>query len=114
MLATATLMLSGMEGNLNVSIIASNLESRSATVIAGRNLDTSRSMEALVDSAIAIRRGFHSVMTSHSKHPGNQGRILYPQGRRFHDGRKYLFNTSVFVPYLTWDRIQPDSSATAW
>ncbi len=113
--ATATLMLSGMEGNLNVSIIGVEPGKPGAPpVIAGRNLDTSRSMEALVDSAIARRRGISLGNDITSKHPGTKEEFLYPQGRRFHDGRKYLFNTSVFVPYLTWDRIQPDSSATAW
>lgn len=101
--------------NLNISLIGVEPgQPGDPQVLAGRNLETSRANEVVIDQSVATRAGVRV---------GDRIRLKTIQGtsEKFYDlqvvgqtdGQKYLFQPSIFVPYRTWDQIRPQGAATS-
>lgn len=99
--------------SLNVSLIGVEAGRPGAPpVIAGKNLLTDRGLETVVDLNVVNQIGVKE---------GDRIKIKTIQGteEEFYnltvvgitDGRQYLFQPSIFVPYRTWDQIRPKAMA---
>ena len=79
----------------------------------GHGLERNRSNEAVIDSNVAERRNITV---------GDRLRLRVTQGAKeefydltvvgISDGRQYSLLPSIFVPYLTWERIRPQGEIT--
>ena len=80
--------------------------------ITGRNLVIDRGSEAIIDQNVVDQTGLKV---------GDRIKIKSIQGSKeefytldivgITDGRQYLFQPSIFVPYATWDQIRPQAAA---
>ena len=81
-------------------------------VLSGRNLLIDRGSEVIIDQNVVDKTGLHV---------GDQFKIKSIQGSKeefynlqvvgITDGRQYLFQPSIFVPYNTWDQIRPQAAS---
>ena len=110
--SSASVVLASGQPDLNVSLIGVEPGMPgSPPVQAGRELQTSFSNEAVIDGNIADRLGIKV---------GDLIKIKSIQGTKEQyydllvvgvtDGRQFLFQPSVFVPFRTWDRVRPQSA----
>ena len=80
--------------------------------ISGRNLVIDRGSEAIIDQNVVDQTGLKV---------GDRIKIKSIQGSKeefytldivgITDGRQYLFQPSIFVPYATWNQIRPQAAA---
>jgi putative ABC transport system permease protein len=78
----------------------------------GQSLRGSRSNEAIIDRNVALRTGLNvgDLITVKSiQETKEEFYTLEVVG--ISDGRQYFIRPSIFVPYLTWDRIKPKAFA---
>jgi putative ABC transport system permease protein len=78
---------------------------------AGRTLASKRVKEAIIGQNVALRTGLQvgdrlTIKTVQ----GTQEEFYTLDVVGISDGRQYSIQPSVFVPYLTWDRIKPQAS----
>jgi putative ABC transport system permease protein len=80
--------------------------------LVGQSLRGSRSNEAVIDRNVALRTGLNvgDLITVKSiQETKEEFYTLKVAG--ISDGRQYFIRPSIFVPYLTWDRIKPKAFA---
>ncbi len=83
-------------------------------VLQGRNLQTSRANEAVIDGNLAARANIHVGDTIVIKTiQGTEDRFSQVQVVGITDGQQYLFAPSVFLPYGTWDELRPQASSSS-
>ncbi len=83
-------------------------------VLEGRNLQTSRANEAVVDGNLATRANIHIGDTIVIKTiQGIDEKYSKVEVVGITDGQQYLFAPSVFLPYGTWDRLRPQGSSNS-
>ncbi len=83
-------------------------------VFVGRNLETSRANEVVIDRRIADRAGVRIGDIINIKTiQGTEEKQYQVRVVGQTDGQQYLFQPSVFLPYRTWDIIRPQGAATA-
>lgn len=110
--SNASIVFSDGKKSLDVSILGIDPGRPGAPpLIAGEDLISTRSNEVIIDSNVVHDSGI--VI-------GDKIRIKTIQGteEQFYDlrvvgltdGRQYLYQPSIFIPYLTWERIRPQSS----
>jgi putative ABC transport system permease protein len=101
--------------SLDVSLIGVEAGAPGAPpVTSGRNLLTNRGSEIIVDQNVVDQTGIKV---------GDRIRLKTIQGSReefynldvigITDGRQYLFQPSIFVPYRTWDQIKPQAASNS-
>jgi putative ABC transport system permease protein len=110
--SSATIVFSDGRKPLDVSLIGIDPGKPGAPpIVAGEDLLTNRGNDVVVDSNAVMDAGIAV---------GEEIRLKTIQGteEQFYnlrvvgltDGRKYLYQPSIFVPYLTWERIRPQAS----
>jgi len=110
--SNATIVFLDGREPLDVSLIGVDAGKPGAPpVVAGQDLLTARGNDVIVDS--------HAVMDG-GLAVGDRIRLKTIQGTEelfydlrivgLTDGQKYLYAPSIFVPYLTWDRIRPQAA----
>jgi putative ABC transport system permease protein len=110
--SNATIVFPDGRDDLNVSLIGVEAKQPGAPpVLAGEDIRTDRGAEAVIDLNVVEKTGINV---------GDRITIKTVQGtdEQFYDlvvvgitdGRQYLFQPSVFLPYRTWDEIKPQSS----
>lgn len=78
----------------------------------GRTLSRSRSNEAVIDRNAALRAGIQVGDTIVVKTiQGTEEELYELTVVGISDGRQFFLAPSVFVPYLTWDKIRPKGAA---
>lgn len=111
--ASATLIFDGEE-DLDISLVGVEPgQPGEPAAWQGRGLERSRGNEAVIDSNVAERRNVTV---------GDQLRLRVTQGAKeefydltvvgISDGRQYSLLPSIFVPYLTWERVRPQAQTT--
>lgn len=111
--SNATIVFPNGNESLNVSLIGVEAGKPGAPpVIAGENLLTNRGTDIIVDLNAVNQSGIKI---------GDRLTLKTIQGTKeefyemnvigITDGRKYLYQPSVFVPYRTWDQIRPQAAA---
>ncbi len=101
--------------DLNVSFIGVEAgKPGEPPVTSGRNLLIDRGNEVIIDQHVVDRTGLQL---------GDRIRIKSIQGSKeeyydlnivgITDGRQYLFQPSIFVPYNTWDQMRPQAGSSA-
>lgn len=84
----------------------------SPPVISGKQLLVDRGYVCVIDENIATQRSIRVGDTVTIKTiQGTNEEYFDLQVIGITDSRQYLYNPSVFVPYLTWDQIRPQASA---
>jgi putative ABC transport system permease protein len=110
--SSASLFLNNNQPDLNISLIGVEPgQPGSPPVIAGRELQTSFSNEAVIDGNIASRLGIKTgdlIEIKSIQGTKEQYYQLLVVGET--DGRQFLFQPSLFVPFRTWDRIRPQAN----
>jgi len=77
---------------------------------AGRSLRGSRSNEAIIDRNVALRTGLSiGDRITVKSIQGTEEEYYTLQVVGISDGRQYFIRPSIFVPYLTWDKIKPQA-----
>ena len=80
----------------------------------GRGLRSRRAQEAVIDSRVALRAnlnvGDEFVIRSVQ---GTEDKFYTLRVVGVSDGRQYFFQPSVVVPYLTWNKIKPQTVITS-
>lgn len=108
----ASIVLQNGEEPLNVSLIGIEPgKPGEPPAFEGRGLKQKRSKEAVIDRNVALRTGLQV---------GDQFTLKAIQGtdEEFYDlrvvgisdGRQHFLQPSIFVPYVTWDRIRPQAA----
>ncbi|MCB0070268.1 MAG: ABC transporter permease [Caldilineaceae bacterium] len=81
-------------------------------VVTGRGLERSRSNEALIDRSLAERTGLGAGDTLTIKSIQGTKEELYDLTIvGVTDGRQFFLQPSVFLPYLTFEKVRPGSGA---
>lgn len=107
--ADATLVFADGQDDLDISLLGVEPgRPGEPTTLEGQGLGRSRSNEVVIDGNVAVRRGVKV---------GDVLRLKVTQGtdEEFYDltvvgmsdGRQYFLRPSIFVPYLTWDKVRP-------
>jgi len=107
--ADATLVFADGQEDLDISLLGVEPgHPGEPAALQGQGLGRSRSNEVVIDGNVAIRRGVGI---------GDTVRIKVTQGTEeefydltvvgISDGRQYFLRPSIFVPYLTWDKVRP-------
>lgn len=107
--ADATLVFADGQDDLDISLLGVEPgHPGEPAAVEGQGLGRSRSNEVVIDGNVAARRGVAV---------GDVVRLKVTQGtdEEFYelsvvgvsDGRQYFLRPSLFVPYLTWDKIRP-------
>ncbi len=101
--------------NLNVSLVGIEPgQPGDPPVLAGRNLETTRANEVVIDGNLASRTGIKIGDTITIKTiQGTEEKQFELRVIGRTDGQQYLFAPSVFLPYRTWDTIRPQGAATS-
>jgi putative ABC transport system permease protein len=77
----------------------------------GRSLGRSRSNEAIIDANVAERTGLGVGDTLTIKSiQGTEEELYDLEVVGVSDGRQFFLQPSVFVPYLTWEKIRPQGT----
>jgi len=78
----------------------------------GQGLKGKRSAEAIIDRNVALRTGLQVGDRLSLKSIQGTEEEYYPlEVVGISDGRQYFIRPSVFVPYLTWDKVKPQGIA---
>ncbi len=108
-LSSAKILLSDQEKLFDVSIIGVEPDSPGApTVLEGRPIQTNRGDETVIDEIVASQNGIKVGQTiiiqslQDSKEQYYQLKVV-----GITEPRQFLYNPSIFTPYLTWDRVRP-------
>ena len=107
--ADVTLVFADGQDDLDISLLGVEPgHPGEPAAVEGEGLGRSRSNEVVIDGNVAARRGIAV---------GDVARLKVTQGtdEEFYelsvvgvsDGRQYFLRPSLFVPYLTWDKIRP-------
>jgi putative ABC transport system permease protein len=81
-------------------------------VLQGRSLGRSRANEVLIDKGVVDRTGLKAGDTLTIKSiQGTQEEFFDLLVVGTTDGRGYFLQPSIFVPYLTWDKVRPGPAA---
>lgn len=99
---------------LNVSLIGIEPgQPGDPKVLSGRQLETSRANEVVIDAGVAQRAGVRvGDMITLQTNQGAQEKNFDLLVVGLTDRQQYLFQPSVFLPYRTWDRVRPQGAAT--
>lgn len=108
-IADGALVFHDGQDDLNISLIGVEPgRPGEPAVFAGQTLGRNRGNDVLIDGNIALRRGVKL---------GDSIRLKVTQGAKeefydltvvgVSDGRQYFIRPSIFVPYLTWDKVRP-------
>jgi putative ABC transport system permease protein len=109
--STGSLVFPG-EPNFNVSLVGVEPgQPGDPPIVAGQNLQTSVGNVAVIDGALANRKGvrlgdFLNIKTIQ----GTQEKIYSLKVVGITTGQQYLFAPSIFIPIRTWDNIRPQGS----
>ena len=77
-------------------------------VVDGRNLERARSNEAIIDRNTALRTGLGAGDTLTIKSTqGTEEELFDVTIAGVSDGRQFFLLPSVFLPYLTWEKVRP-------
>ncbi len=77
----------------------------------GRGLERTRSNEAVIDLNVALRTGLGVGDTLTLKSvQGTEEEFYDVEIVGVSDGRQYFIQPSVFLPYLTWEKVRPKGS----
>ena len=83
-------------------------------VVDGRNLERLRSNEAVIDENTALRTGLGVGDTLTIKSiQGTEEEFFDLSIAGVSDGRQFFLLPSVFLPYLTWEKVRPQGGAGA-
>lgn len=108
-LSSAKILLAGQTKLFDVSIIGVEPESPgSPPVLEGRPVQTNRGDETVLDQIVASQNGIkigETITIQSLQDSKEQYYRLKVVG--ITEPRQFLYNPSIFVPYLTWDRIRP-------
>ena len=82
-------------------------------VTEGRGLQSKRAEEAIIDSGVALRTGLKvgDMLTVRST-VGNKEQLYQLRVVGITRSNQYFLQPSVFVPYITWDKVRPQASAS--
>jgi putative ABC transport system permease protein len=81
-------------------------------VEAGRTLERARSNEAIIDRNTALRTGLDVGDTLTIKSiQGTEEELFDLTVAGISDGRQFFLLPSVFLPYLTWEKVRPQGSS---
>jgi len=107
--ASATLVLPNAKKDLNVSIVGIEPDRPgSPPVIAGRNINSDRSNDIVIDQNAADRAGIQIGDTIRLRTIQNAKEEFYDLRVIGLTGpRQYQFAPTLFIPYQTWDQIRP-------
>ena len=107
--STATLILPNNQPGLDVALIGVDPKTPgSPPVLTGRELLTSQANEVVIDGNIANRTHIKVGDTITLKTIQDTKEKFYKMlVVGLTDGRQYLFQPAIFVPYRTWDTIRP-------
>jgi putative ABC transport system permease protein len=112
--STATLILPNNQPNLDIALVGIEPNTPgSPPVTAGRGLLTSQANEVVIDENIVNRTHIQVGDTIKLKTiQGTKEKFynLLVVGQT--DGRQYLFQPAIFVPYRTWDIIRPQGGSS--
>ncbi len=111
-LSSASLVLPDGSGLLDISLIGVEAaKPGDPPLIAGADLRVNRGYDLIIDSNVASKTGLNV---------GDQAIIRSIQGSEekyfkldvigITDGRQYLYQPSVFLPYQTWEKIRPQAA----
>jgi putative ABC transport system permease protein len=113
--SSGSLVFPGDQENLNVSLIGIEAgKPGSPPVIAGDNIQTDRGNEVIIDINVANQTDLKvgdkiTIKTIQgTEEVFNELRV-----KGITDGRQYLFQPSIFIPYRTWDQIRPQSTMSS-
>jgi putative ABC transport system permease protein len=112
-LSNVAIVLPGGKKDVNTSLIGvESGKPGEPPVLSGRNLLIDRGSEAIIDQNVVDKTGLQL---------GDRFQIKSIQGSKeefynlevvgITDGRQYLFQPSIFVPYNTWDQIRPQAAS---
>lgn len=109
--SNGTIVFSDGRESLDVSLIGVEADSPGAPpAIAGRNLLTNRGSEIIVDQNVVdqarIKIGDRITLKTIQ---GSNEEFYNLDVIGVTDGRQYLFQPSIFIPYRTWDQIRPQA-----
>lgn len=111
--STATLVLPNNQPGLDVALVGIEPNTPgSPPVTAGRGLQTTQANEVVIDGNIANRTHIKVGDTITLKTIQGAKEKLYNLlvvGQT--DGRQYMFQPAIFVPYRTWDIIRPQGTS---
>jgi putative ABC transport system permease protein len=109
--STGSLVFPG-QPNFNVSLIGVEPgQPGDPPVVTGTNLGTSVGSEAVIDGAIASRKGVKVGDILNIKTiQGTEEKVYTLKVVGITTGQQYLFAPSIFIPYRTWDSIRPQGS----
>jgi putative ABC transport system permease protein len=81
-------------------------------VIEGRGLHSKRADEAIIDAGVAQRTGLKvgDTLTIRST-VGNKEQLYSLRVAGISKSNQYFLQPSVFVPYITWDKLRPQASS---
>ena len=113
--SSGSLVFPDTRENLNVSLIGVEAGQPGAPpILAGENIQTNRGNEVIVDMNVANQTDVNI---------GDKITIKTIQGTEevfnelkvigITDGRQYLFQPSIFLPYRTWEQIRPQSTMSS-
>ncbi len=82
-------------------------------VTEGRGLQSKRAEEAIIDSGVALRTGLKvgDLLTVRST-VGNKEQLYHLRIVGITRSNQYFLQPSVFVPYITWDKVRPQAAAS--
>lgn len=108
-LSTAKILLPNREALFDISLIGVEPESPGAPpVMEGHPIQTNRGDEVIIDGNVASQTGIkvgQTITIQTLQDSKEQYYLLKVVG--ITDPRQFLYNPSVFIPYLTWDRVRP-------
>lgn len=81
--------------------------------LTGRQLRTERANEAILDRAVVLRTGLKvGDQFTVKAIQGTDEQLFTLTVAGISDGQQYSLQPSIFVPFLTWDRIRPQAAST--
>ncbi|HMD88763.1 MAG TPA: ABC transporter permease [Anaerolineaceae bacterium] len=112
--STATLILPNNQPGLDVALVGVDPNSPgSPPVLAGRELLTTQANEVVIDGIIASRTHIKVGDTITLKTiQDTKEKFFNLRVVGMTDGRQYLFQPAIFLPYRTWDTIRPQGATT--
>lgn len=112
--STATLILPNNQPGLDVALLGVDPNSPgSPPVLAGRELLTTQANEVVIDGNIASRTQIKVGDTITLKTiQDTKEKFFNLRVVGMTDGRQYLFQPAIFLPYRTWDTIRPQGPNT--
>jgi putative ABC transport system permease protein len=111
----ASILTGSDQEPLNVSLIGVEPgKPGEPPALVGRGLKSKRSKEAVIDRNVALRTGLQVGDPFTIKSIQGAEEKLYPLTvAGISDSRQHFLQPSIFVPYVTWNRIKPQVAASA-